>query len=77
MIEVFAIGGYSEIGRNMTALRTSGGMIIFDSGLWLEKVIEYENGNISELPTEKLLEMEAIPDDMEFFKKYGKSNEFK
>ncbi len=71
MIEVFAIGGYSEIGRNMSALRTRGGTVILDAGLWLEKVIEYENGNISELSTEKLWEMEAIPDDREFFKKYG------
>lgn len=71
MIEIFAIGGYSEIGRNMTALRTSSGTVILDSGLWLEKVIEYEDGNISELSTEKLWEMEAIPDDREFFKKYG------
>jgi ribonuclease J len=71
-MEIFAIGGYSEIGKNMTAVRVGEEVIILDMGVWLEKITAYENGDALKLSREELLRIEAIPDDRLFFKKFGR-----
>ena len=63
MIEVFTIGGYSEIGRNMTAVKIDDEMIILDMGLYLPAVLEYEEGDPRDLTAKDLVKIGAIPDD--------------
>ena len=63
MIEVFTIGGYSEIGRNMTAIKIDDEIIILDMGLFLPAVLKYEEGDPRELTTKDLVKIGAIPDD--------------
>ena len=41
-IEICAIGGFSEIGKNMTAIRVGDEAVICDMGFFLPKIIAYE-----------------------------------
>ena len=63
MIQVFTIGGYSEVGKNMTAVKVDDEIIILDMGLYLPAVLEYEEGDPHDLTTKDLIKIGAIPDD--------------
>src|SRR3989338_5616024 len=63
MIEVFTIGGYSEVGKNMTAIKVDDEIIILDMVLYLPAVLEYEEGDPRELTTKDLIKIGAIPND--------------
>ena len=63
MIEVFAIGGYSEVGKNMTAIKIDDEIVILDMGLYLPAVLEYEEGDPRDLTTKDLIKIGAIPND--------------
>ena len=64
MIQIQAIGGYNEIGRNMTAVKIDDTVIILDMGLYLPSYIKYtEDEDIRKIPIKKLVEVGAIPDD--------------
>ena len=64
MIELAAIGGYSEVGRNMTAINVDGEVLLLDGGLNMEKYIPFteERENIERLQPKALIEAEALPD---------------
>jgi ribonuclease J len=61
-MEVIAVGGYEEVGRNMTAVRIDDEVLIFDMGLCLDKLQDSEEGRDS-YSTKELVAMGAIPDD--------------
>lgn len=61
-MEVIAVGGYEEVGRNMTAVRIDNEVLIFDMGLCLDKLQDGEEGKES-YTTKELVAMGAIPDD--------------
>src|SRR3989344_7212478 len=65
MIEVCSIGGYSEVGKNMTALKIDNEVVIFDMGIFLPAIINYEEeGNDrSNLDREGMIKLGAAPDD--------------
>ena len=63
MIEVIAIGGYSEVGKNMTAIKVDDEIIILDMGLYLPAVLSYEEGDPRDLTTQDLIKIGAIPND--------------
>jgi len=59
-----AIGGYNEVGKNMTVLEVGDDVIIFDSGLYLPPIVELEEAERNSYMTEKKLrKLGAIPDD--------------
>ncbi|WP_292459420.1 RNase J family beta-CASP ribonuclease [Methanothermococcus sp.] len=62
-LEVVAIGGYEEVGRNMTAVNVDGEIIIFDMGLRLDRVMIHEDSDVSKMHSLNLIEMGVIPDD--------------
>lgn len=63
-IEIFAIGGYSEVGKNMTAVRVDDEVVILDMGFHLQKLVEFEEGESRlGLTHERLAKFGAIPDD--------------
>ena len=62
-LEVVAIGGYEEVGRNMTAVNVDGEIIIFDMGLRLDRVMIHEDTDVSKMHSLNLIEMGVIPDD--------------
>lgn len=66
MIEICAIGGYNEIGKNMTAVRVDDEVVIIDMGLHLDNYIKYteeEEEDIVEISANELTKAGAIPDD--------------
>jgi len=62
-LEVVAIGGYEEVGRNMTAVNIDGEIIIFDMGVRLDRIMIHEDTDISKMHSLNLIEMGVIPDD--------------
>lgn len=63
MIEIFTIGGYSEVGKNMTAIKVDDEIVILDMGLYMPKLVEYEDEDPYSLSAERLARLKIIPDD--------------
>ena len=61
-MSIIAVGGYSEVGRNMTALHVDDEILIFDMGLYLPSVIDIEE-EIEHYSAHDLRHIKAIPDD--------------
>ncbi|USZ73464.1 ribonuclease J [Natronosalvus halobius] len=62
-IEIATIGGYEEVGRQMTAVRAGNDIVIFDMGLNLSKVLIHDNIQTESMHSLDLIDMGAIPDD--------------
>ena len=62
-IEIATIGGYEEVGRQMTAVRAGNDIVIFDMGLNLSKVLIHDNIQTEGMHSLDLIDMDAIPDD--------------
>jgi ribonuclease J len=62
-IEIVAVGGYDEVGRNMTAVRCGKEIVIFDMGLRLDQVMIHEDAEVENMHSLDLIQMKAIPDD--------------
>ncbi|MFB6124411.1 MAG: RNase J family beta-CASP ribonuclease [Halanaeroarchaeum sp.] len=62
-IEIATIGGYEEVGRQMTAVRAGNDVVIFDMGLNLSKVLLHDNVETEKMHSLDLIDMGAIPDD--------------
>ena len=62
MLKIITVGGYNEVGKNMTVLDMGEDAIIFDAGLYLPAIVGVEERE--RVPTEKgMRALEAIPDD--------------
>ena len=61
-IVLHAVGGYEEVGRNMTCLEIGKEAVILDMGIYLDRYIPLQD-KIDQIPTKKLIQEEAIPDD--------------
>ena len=67
-MNIHAIGGYNEVGKNMTALEVDEDVLIFDSGLFLPAIVGVEERE--KIPTEKgMRALGALPDDVYLEKK--------
>src|SRR5450759_5112301 len=62
-IEVNAIGGYEEVGRNMTAIRVKKDIVVIDMGLRLDRIAIHEDAEIEKMHPIDLIKMGAIPND--------------
>lgn len=65
-IQIRAIGGFAEVGKNMAAVKIDDDVIILDMGLHLPNYIKYTEealGEIVKLKTEDLIKVGAIADD--------------
>jgi ribonuclease J len=62
-IEIIAVGGYDEVGRNMTAVRCGKEIVIFDMGLRLDQLMIHEDAEVDEMHSLDLIKIKAIPDD--------------
>ena len=61
-VEICTIGGFSETGKNSTAIKVDDEVVILDMGLHMENYIRYtEDEDISALSYEELLEVNAVP----------------
>ncbi|MBW3014971.1 RNase J family beta-CASP ribonuclease [Candidatus Woesearchaeota archaeon] len=62
-IEICAVGGYQEIGKNMTAIKVDDEVILIDMGIHLENYIRYtEDEDIHGVSAAELIKVGAIPD---------------
>ncbi len=75
MIEIWAVGGYSEIGsKNMTAIKYKDEVVILDMGYNVEKIVNYEGKEgeeITKLSYKQMLNMDAVPDDTKLKEEWG------
>ncbi len=63
MIEICGIGGYSEVGKNCTAIKIDDEVVILDMGLHMEKYIQHTEGDdFPDMSAKKLTEIGAVPD---------------
>jgi len=62
-MKVYTIGGYSEVGKNMTAVEIDDDVIIFDCGLHLPPIVELEERE-NLMNERKLRSIGAIPEDI-------------
>jgi ribonuclease J len=61
-MKIYAIGGFSEVGKNMTAVEINDDVILFDCGLFLPPIVELEESE--RVYTEKRLrQIGAVPYD--------------
>ena len=64
-MKIYTIGGFNEVGKNMTAVETGKDVIIFDCGLYLPPIVELEEEERQNLMNEKRLRaIRAVPDDI-------------
>jgi ribonuclease J len=76
MIEICAVGGYSEFGRNMTAIKVDDEVIILDMGLHMNNYITLQGDeDTHDLTVSKLTKANAIPHwkTIKKWKKYVKA----
>ncbi len=62
-IGIVAVGGYNEMGRNMTAVVVGEDIVILDMGIRLDRVQIHEDAEIDRMHSLELIDMGAIPDD--------------
>ncbi|NLU05010.1 MAG: RNase J family beta-CASP ribonuclease [Methanothermobacter sp.] len=62
-VEVIAIGGYEEVGKNMSAVKVGDDVVIFDMGIHLDRVHIHEDTDIARMHSLDLIERGVIPDD--------------
>ncbi|MDR2830351.1 MAG: RNase J family beta-CASP ribonuclease [Methanobrevibacter sp.] len=62
-VEVIAIGGYEEVGKNMTAVKVGDEVVIFDMGIHLDRINIHEDTDIDRMHSLDLIERGVIPDD--------------
>jgi ribonuclease J len=62
-IEIATIGGYEEVGRQMTAVRAGEDIVVFDMGLNLSNVLIHDDVRTEREHSLDLIDMGAIPDD--------------
>ncbi|MBU1201970.1 MAG: MBL fold metallo-hydrolase [Nanoarchaeota archaeon] len=62
-IEIIPVGGYSEIGRNCTAVKIDDEIVILDLGLHMEHYIEHsDSDDIVDMSSKTLMNIGAVPD---------------
>ena len=62
-IEIMTVGGYAEIGKNMTAIKIDDIVIVCDMGIHLENYIKYtQDEDVWDLDKDELIKVKAIPD---------------
>jgi len=64
-MEICTVGGYEEVGKNMTAINLGEDVILFDAGLHLPSVIELQGAENPQTHSEtELRKVGAIPNDL-------------
>ncbi len=64
-MEVCCIGGYGEVGKNMTAVKIGSEVVILDMGFYMQKLVSFEEegGSKEFAKAVDLIKIGAIPDD--------------
>jgi ribonuclease J len=64
-MEICTVGGYAEVGKNMTAVKVGDDVIVIDMGFFLPALIDFEEegGDRKTISADGLIKMGAIPND--------------
>ena len=64
-VDLCTVGGYNEVGKNMTAVKIGNETIILDMGFYLPAIINFEEegGDRTRIGHQHLIDIGAIPDD--------------
>ncbi len=64
-VEICTVGGYNEVGKNMTAIRIDDEVILCDMGIFLPPIVDLqlEDQNKQAFSSPQLIKIGAIPDD--------------
>lgn len=67
-MEICTVGGFEEVGKNMTAVKINNDVFIFDAGVYLPAIIEFQEQETLEAlkaySEKKLRSIGALPDDL-------------
>jgi ribonuclease J len=61
-IKFHTLGGYNEVGRNMSCLEIGNEAVILDMGIYLDRYIPLQD-NINSFSTDQLIKEDALPND--------------
>jgi len=61
-MKVYTLGGYEEVGRNMTAIEIENNVLILDMGIRLDRIMIGEDTSIQTIPLKELDRIGAVPD---------------
>lgn len=70
-MKLYTVGGYNEVGKNMTAVEVRDEIIILDMGYDMEELIDMENPAES-TATKSLIQSGVIPNDKEIYQQREK-----
>lgn len=75
MIEIISVGGYEEVGKNMTVIKYKNEAVVLDMGYHLPSLTEYQNhgGDRKYLTVKGMQKIGAIPDDSKLDKSIVKA----
>lgn len=63
MVEIYAVGGYDEVGKNCTVIKVNGEAVMLDMGIHIENYIRYtEDEELIAVRPSELIKAEAVPD---------------
>ncbi|MDP2946819.1 MAG: RNase J family beta-CASP ribonuclease [Nanoarchaeota archaeon] len=62
MVNIYTVGGYSEVGKNMTVIELEDDAFIFDEGFYLPAIVSIQERE-KIITEKKLRSIEAIPND--------------
>ncbi len=63
-MEICTVGGFEEVGKNMTAVKINDDVFIFDAGVSIPALIDLQNDNIQVYSEKHLRRVGAIPNDL-------------
>ena len=63
-MKVCTVGGFQEVGKNMTALNLGDDVVLFDAGVHLPAIIELQGDNVFEPTINDLRNVGALPNDL-------------
>ena len=63
-MEICTVGGYEEVGKNMTAVKIGEDVIIIDAGVYLPALMDLEESDTREkMTSQKMRRIKALPND--------------
>jgi len=63
-MEIFSVGGYSEVGKNMTAIKTGDDVFLFDAGFYMPAIVEMQEQEKKEYSERSLRNKGVLPNDL-------------
>lgn len=70
-MKLYTIGGYNEVGKNMTAVEVRDEIIILDMGYHMEELIDLEQP-IESAATKQMIQRGVVPDDGQLYQQREK-----